>query len=722
MQPATQLEKDKNYKKDFYFKRALPENLEFLETLSWNYFWSWKPEGAKLFRELDAALWERCEQNPRFFLRKISDLRLWQKVSDSDYVERLRRFSDDFGEYLKQPANSFEKITPASPAAYFCAEYGVHNSLPIYSGGLGILAGDHLKSASDMNVPLVAVGLLYRYGYFRQNITHDGWQIETYKDLFEKENALIPVVNDGGERVLVMIHMRGREVYAQAWLAQIGRISLYLLDTNIEENAEVDRLVTGHLYGGDTETRIVQEKILGIGGVRLLRKLGVEPSVYHLNEGHSAFLTLELAREFLAENEDASFEDAVSVVREKCVFTTHTPVAAGNDTFPNEQIEGCFDAKFIESLKISKEELFALGKTNPQDEKEWFGMTPLAIRMTRSANGVSKKHGEVSQKLWLKMFPEKASADEVPITFITNGVHAPTWIAPAFQTLYETQIGKNWAEILRDETAWRESVEKIPDEEILKTHLLLKNLLIAFIRHKTFSKETGLHDTINEHEDTRKLFSPGVLTIGFARRVAAYKRWNLLLTDLERLLKMITDSEKPVQFVFAGKAHPQDNKAKILLQKMMSLQNTDWQNRAVFLEDYDQEVARYLVQGVDVWLNVPRRPMEASGTSGQKSAMNGGLNFSILDGWWIEGYNEINGFAIGDLSEEDDDAMDAKDAESLYATLETEVIPAFYAKDENGFQREWIKRMKNALITLTPQFSSDRMLKDYIEKIYLSEK
>ncbi|HEY0430090.1 MAG TPA: alpha-glucan family phosphorylase [Pyrinomonadaceae bacterium] len=722
MQPAIGLEKNENFRKDFYFTRELPENLKFLETLSWNYFWSWRPEGASLWRELDASLWEKCEQNPRLMLKKISDFRLWQKANDADYVEKLRRFAAEFEEYLSQTANSFGRITAENPAAYFCAEYGVHNSLPIYSGGLGILAGDHLKSASDMNVPLVAVGLFYRYGYFRQKFTRDGWQVEDYKDVFENEQALIPVLNDSGERILVMIHMRGREVYAQAWLAQIGRISLYLLDTNVAENDEVDRLVTGHLYGGDTETRIVQEKILGIGGVRLLRQLGVEPSVYHLNEGHSAFLTLELAREFLAEREDASFADAAGAVTEKCVFTTHTPVAAGNDSFPPEQIEGCFDEDFIKGLKISKEELFALGKTNPADEREWFGMTPLAIRMTRSANGVSEKHGEVSRNLWLKMFPEKQNAAEVPITFITNGVHAPTWIAPTLQKLYEKHIGANWPEILRDEAQWRAGVEKIPGAEILKTHLALKQLLIAFMRQKTFSKAAGLHDTINEHEDTTRLFSADVLTIGFARRVAGYKRWNLLLSDLERLLKMITDEEKPVQFVFAGKAHPQDNQGKVLLQKLMGLENPEWQARAVFIEDYDQEVARYLVQGVDVWLNVPRRPLEASGTSGQKSAMNGGLNLSILDGWWIEGYNDINGFAIGDLSEADEDVMDAQDAESLYRVLETKVIPAFYAKDENNFQSEWIGRMKNALATLTPQFSSDRMLKDYIEKIYSTEK
>jgi starch phosphorylase len=715
---ATGLKKDGHFRKDFYFRRDLPENLEFLDTLSWNYFWSWNPESVSLFRELDPVLWDRYEQNPRLLLKRIGALRLWQKANDANYVERLDNVARQFENYLSEPANSFGKITREKPVAYFCAEYGVHNSLPIYSGGLGILAGDHLKSASDMNVPLVAIGLFYRYGYFRQKITHDGWQAESYNNIFEGEHALIPVLNDNGERILVMIHMRGREVYAQAWLAQIGRISLYLLDTHIEQNAEVDRFVTGHLYGGDTETRVVQEKILGIGGVRLLRHLGIKPSVYHLNEGHSAFLTLELAREFLIENPEKSFADAVSDVKEKCVFTTHTPVAAGNDTFSTDLIEGCFDAEFIKSLKISKQELFALGRADLSNEKEWFGMTPLAIRMTRSANGVSRKHGEVSRALWLKMFPGKKSAEEVPITHITNGVHAPTWIAPAFQKLYERHIGANWISVLRDEKAWRASIEKIPGEAIWETHLLLKQLLIAYVRYKTFSRETGLLDTIHEHEDTRQLCSPDALTVGFARRVAGYKRWNLLLTDLERLLKMVNDAERPVQFVFAGKAHPQDNKAKILLQQLMSFEDLNWQNRAVFIEDYDQEVARYLVQGVDVWLNVPRRPMEASGTSGQKSAMNGGLNLSILDGWWIEGFNGENGFAIGDLSEEDEETMDAKDAESLYTVLETDVVPAFYSADENGLPQVWIRRMKNALASLTPQFASDRMLKDYIEKIY----
>jgi starch phosphorylase len=466
----------------------------------------------------------------------------------------------------------------------------------------------------------------------------------------------------------------------------------------------------------------VQEKILGIGGVRLLRKLGIEPSVYHLNEGHSAFLTLELAREFLEANENSAFNDAVSFVKEKCVFTTHTPVDAGNDTFAPEIIEGCFDERFISQLKISRDELFALGRTNAEDKAEWFGMTPLALRMTGKANGVSEKHGAVSRELWLKMFPEDTKVEDVPITFVTNGVHAPTWIAPTFQALYEKNIGANWTTILQDETAWREAIEKIPETEIWQAHKLLKQLLVAFLRQKTFSKKTGSQATINEHENTEKLFDADVLTIGFARRIAAYKRWDLLLTDGHRLLKLINDTEKPVQFVFAGKAHPQDRTGKLLLQKLMSLdENSDWQKRAVFLEDYDQEIARYLVHGVDVWMNVPRRPLEASGTSGQKAAMNGSLNLSILDGWWIEGFNGENGFSVGvleDENKEDTKTIDANDAESLYQVLETEVISAFYQKDENGLPGEWIRRMKNALITLTPQFSSDRMVKDYIEKIY----
>jgi len=717
MQAAPGLESVISGTTNFDFTRQLPQNLSALDSISRNFYWSWRPEGTALFRDLDPELWDECEQNPRLLLKKVSGLRLWQRSADADYAARVQRFAAKFQQYLAEPAASDAAVPTV---AYFCAEYGVHNSLPNYSGGLGILAGDHLKSASDLNVPLTAIGLLYRYGYFRQRISHEGWQKETYNDVFESELALSPVFDANGERIMVSVKIRGREVYAQAWLASVGRIALYLLDTNLGRNSEVDRLITGHLYGGDTETRIVQEKVLGMGGVRLLRKLGIEPAVYHLNEGHAAFSTLELSREYLVENPDKQFADAAAAVRESCVFTTHTPVAAGNDVFATNTLSDCFSTEFIASLKLTHDEFLALGRADLADDTEGFGMSPLAIRMCRSANGVSEKHGEVSRELWLKMFPDLSDAGAVPITSVTNGVHAPTWVAPLFQSLYESRIGANWHEAVRDPATWAAAVDQLSDSDIWTAHRTLKGLLIAFIRERTRSKDTGTKDTINEHEDTRKLFSPDVLTIGFARRVAAYKRWDLLFTDLERLLKMVDDAERPVQFVFAGKAHPQDNTAKTILQKLMSINHdSNWQRRAVFVEDYDQEIARYLVQGVDVWMNVPRRPMEASGTSGMKAAMNGALNFSVLDGWWIEGYNDVNGFAIGELSADGtDDEMDAADAEALYSTLENDIIPAYYAKDGEGMPAEWIARMRDAITTLTPMFSSDRMVKDYISNIY----
>lgn len=714
MQRAAQARAEGYFRSSFVEFNDLPEPIAALDRLSKNFFWSWHPEGVAIFRDIDPELWAKYEQNPRLLLKNVPRVRLWQKAVDDDYVRRVTQFAGRLDQYI-----SSDSSVPS--IAYFCAEYGVHNSLPNYSGGLGILAGDHLKSASDLGLPLLAVGLLYRYGYFRQQISHDGWQEERYTDVFQSELALTPVFDAAsGERTTVTVRIRGREVYAQAWLARVGRVSLYLLDTNLPQNEEIDRLITGHLYGGSTETRIVQEKVLGIGGVRFLRKLGVTPSVFHLNEGHSAFLTLELAREFLNANPEASFDDAVEAVRAQCVFTTHTPVAAGNDAFSTSELRDCFDANFIASLKISEERFFDLGRIDSGNDDEPFGMTPFALRMCRSANGVSAKHGEVSRNLWRRMFSENTEVQHVPIGHVTNGVHAPTWIAPSYQSLYERSFGSDWHRLLGDPAVWSAAVQTLEPKEIWQRHVGLKNLLIAFIRERTTSKETGAQDTIHEHVDTRDLLSPNVLTIGFARRVAAYKRWNLLLSDLSRLLRIVDNPDRPVQFVFAGKAHPQDRTAKQILQQLMSINHdSNWQRRAVFIEDYDQEIARYLVQGVDVWMNVPRRPLEASGTSGMKAAMNGVLNFSVLDGWWIEGYNGLNGFAIGGLSEDEDDAVaDAEDAESLYATLENEIIPAFYERDAAGLPRPWIDRMTNSIATLTTKFSSDRMVMEYLERIY----
>lgn len=711
----------------------LPEPLKPLEHIAMNFYWSWHPEGEELFRDLDPVMWEKVGQHPQKLLSEVSELLLWEKATDADYLARLAAFDRKFQTYLSasdgfaQHPESVPAEASVAPIAYFCAEYGVHNSLPIYSGGLGILAGDHLKSASDLNVPLVAVGLLYRYGYFRQDISHDGWQEEHYTNIFGLGLAIEPVVGKDNERVKVMVRIRGREVYAQAWLAAIGRIRLYLLDTNIDDNHEIDRMITGHLYGGDTETRIVQEKVLGIGGVRLLRSLDIAPTVFHLNEGHSAFLTLELAKEFLEVNPGASFEVAIRIVRQQCVFTTHTPVSAGNDRFSPAQLDECFDDNYLQALKLSKDEFFDLGRVDPNNDEEWFGMTPLALRMCRSANGVSKKHGEISRELWKDLDLvlhghrlEDGRHSGPDITYITNGVHPPTWVAPILQTIFQRTIGEDWASLTHDADRWAEHVQRIDDGELWRAHVALKNLLIAFIRERTKRRDTGGYDTINERTDTSHLFSADALTIGFARRVAQYKRWNLILSDTERLLKMVDREDRPVQFVFAGKAHPQDRTAKQILQDLMRINHdSSWQRRAVFLEDHDHEVARYLVHGVDVWLNVPRRPFEASGTSGMKAAMNGVLNCSILDGWWIEGYNGENGFVVGDLAEfENDEQADVAEAEALYRTLERQIVPTFYERDEQGLPTDWIRKMKNSIASITPQFSSDRMVTEYLSKIY----
>jgi glycogen phosphorylase len=700
----------------------LPQPLRPLERIAQNFYWSWDPDGVDLFRDLDPLLWDKVEEHPQKMLSDASELLLWQRAADPDYIAKLERFLARFDAYLAEPPRTIsEQLNVDHPVAYFCAEYGVHTSLPIYSGGLGILAGDHLKSASDLNLPLVAIGLLYRYGYFRQDISHDGWQEEHYSNIFNLGLAIEPVNDANGERIRVSVHIRGREVHAEAWLARIGRISLYLLDTNVDPNSAIDRMITGHLYGGDPETRIVQEKVLGLGGVRLLRKLGIEPSVYHLNEGHAAFSTLELASEFLTENPEKSFADAVEDVRAKCVFTTHTPVAAGNDNFRPDTLVACFSNEFIDSLKLNKDEFIKLGRANPDDNNEYFGMTPLAIRMCRSSNAVSEKHGDVSRKLWLKMFPGLTDPNLVPISHVTNGVHAPTWVAPTFQSLFIRCIDPDWASVARESTEWSQAIECLRDEDIWNAHVVLKNMLIAFIRERTRRRDTGLKDTINERTDTTGLFSPDVLTVGFARRVAQYKRWNLLLSDMSRLLRLVDDVQRPVQFVFAGKAHPQDNTAKTILQELMSINHeSNWQRRAVFIEDYDQEIARYLVQGVDVWMNLPRRPMEASGTSGMKAGMNGALNFSILDGWWMEAFNGENGFVVGNTDEFSSDSVaDAEEAESLYQALENEIIPLFYNRNQSGIPIEWVSRMKNAIATITPQFSSDRMVDDYLTKIYV---
>jgi starch phosphorylase len=704
-------------------ERTLPEPLRSLGRLAWNYWWSWAADGAAVFRDLDPAVWEECEHNPRRLLAEVSEFRLMQMATDPVYNERVRVLAAHFDEYMADgqgfQAQSDKKITPAHPVAYFCAEYGIHNSLPLYSGGLGLLAGAHLKSASDLRLPLIAVGLLYRYGYFRQRLRRDGWQEEHYGETHPSVLPIHQVLDDENQPVIIEVQMRGRAVRAQAWRVDVGRIPLYLLDTNIPENEETDRLVTGHLYGGDRETRIVQEMMLGIGGVRLLRRLEVEPQVFHLNEGHSAFLTLELARE-VRQAEGLEFDAAAKRVRDRCVFTTHTPVAAGNDEFIIPLVEKTFGASYEEQLGLSHQEFINMGRVTPDNEEELFGLTPLAIKMCRSTNGVSQKHGEVSRALWQKMWP-KRTVEEIPITSVTNGVHAPTWVSPLIRELYEKHLGARWPEMALNAEEWKRGVQKISDEELWQAHLLLKQRLVAFVRHRSFHARLNNSESMDYTESARTMFDAGALTIGFARRVAAYKRWSLLLTDPHRLLRLINNEERPLQFVFAGKAHPQDQGAKFILQQLARWKYDPLvRHRAVFLQDYDQEIARQLVQSVDVWMNVPRRPLEASGTSGEKVAMNGGLNLSVLDGWWIEGYDGMNGFAIGDdVAGVEAKDVDEADAEALYRMLEEKVVPAYYERDSNGIPRRWVAMMKHSIETLVPAFNSDRMVEEYARRIYL---
>jgi starch phosphorylase len=690
-----------------------------LERLAWNYWWSWAADGESVFRDLDADIWEECERNPRQLLAKTSAYRLAEAATDPVYLERVHRLDASFQSYMSsQPHLQLETITQEHPVAYFCAEFGVHTSLPLYSGGLGILAGDHLKSASDLGLPLVAVGLLYRYGYFRQRLRNDGWQEEHYGETHPNELPINLVRNADGTPLRIEVLIRERNVLAQVWRADVGRVALYLLDTNIPENVETDRWVTGHLYGGDRETRIVQEMLLGIGGVRLLRKLGVTPRVFHLNEGHSAFLTLELAREVVQTG--PSFAAAIDTVKQQCVFTTHTPVAAGNDEFDASLVTRAFGPAYFKELGLSEDEFLALGRVDPANKTERYGLTPLAIRMCRSTNGVSRKHGEVSRALWQKLWPGK-NVEDVPISYITNGVHAPTWVSLLLRHLLETHVDHDWEARLRTPEQWAEAIARIPDEELWMAHVQLKERLVAFIRHRSAQSRIAAGERADYIEAANTMFDPAALTIGFARRVAGYKRWNLLLTGQERLARLINNEERPVQFVFAGKAHPQDEGSKLVLQQLARWKyDPAVRQRAVFLEDYDQEIARQLVQSVDVWLNVPRRPQEASGTSGEKVAINGGLNLSILDGWWLEGYDGMNGFAIGSGNDTADVAkIDALDAESLYRTLELEVVPLYYHRDEAGVPRQWIAMMKRAIQTLAPKYNSDRMVEEYAREIYL---
>ncbi len=696
-----------------------------LDRLAKNLHWAWHAEARRLFSELNPDLWRVVGRNPAALLRDLGPDRVAHAALRPGYLERLTKTVEKLDRYRDEPparalvADVLKALEGKGPIAYFCAEYGIHESLAIYAGGLGILAGDHLKSASDLGLPLVAVGLLYREGYLRQRLEEDGSQTSEYPRLDFDRQPLELLRDMGGSPLTVTVDIAGRTVTAQVWKALVGRVPLYLLDTDVPQNAPSDHWITARLYAGGLDNRIAQELLLAVGGMRALRKLGIEPSAFHMNEGHSAFLPLELIRERVL-GKGETFEQARKHVASRILFTTHTPVPAGHDRFPLELVEQHL-GELRKQLGLSPDEMKALGR-DPDDPLDRFCMTVLALKLSERANGVSELHGDVSRKMWRKLWPDR-SPDMAPIAHVTNGVHAGSWIADPMKALLAKYLGADWLDRVSDKETWR-AIDKVPDEELWEAQLESKEQLVSFVRFRV--GRDILHKgklPPQEVAAAAQLLSAPVLTIGFARRFATYKRADLLFADMERAVKLLDHSTRPVQIVYAGKAHPQDTHGQEVIRKVVqAARHPRLKNRVVFVEDYDIGVARELVAGVDVWLNNPRRPHEASGTSGQKAALNGALNVSVLDGWWVEGWREdpLSGFAVGDEKVlEDQAAQDKKDADSLYEVLEKQVIPAYYERDRQGVPRKWVERMKHALKTLGPLYNTHRMVAEYARRFYV---
>lgn len=696
----------------------LPKRIARLHELSYNLWWTWHPEAARLFGRLDYDLWERLGHNPIRLLREIERARLDQAANDKDYLELYKVVFADFDSYFSDTNTWTHRTHPefdSRPIAYFSMEFGLHETLPIYSGGLGVLAGDHLKEASDLGLPLTGVGFMYAQGYFSQRISEDGWQEALNNPLSLDDLPVLPVVGNDGQRITLAVELTDRKIIVQIWEARVGRVPLYLLDSNVEGNSEMDRLLTARLYWSDLDRRVMQEVLLGIGGVRALRTLGYNPAVWHMNEGHAAFLTLERARELVEGGDD--FETAIAKTRRQNVFTTHTPVPAGNDEFPLWLIEKYLGETWPQ-LNLTREQFFDIAK-HQKGHSETFSMGILALRNSDGRNAVSELHGHVSRKMWHFLWSDKSEQD-VPISYVTNGVHTANWMARRLMNLFNQHLGSDWYEHLDEPEFWSK-VDEIPDAELWAVRLHLKRKLAFYLRERVRDRWThgGFHPV--QVVSSGVLINPYALTIGFARRFATYKRASLVMRDVERLLNIVNKSNMPVQILFAGKAHPADEPGKQLIQQVYrTVKKAETGGRIVFLEDYDMNLARYLVQGVDVWMNTPRRPLEASGTSGMKAALNGALNFSVLDGWWRESYNGKNGWAIGEDKEyESSDAQDALDAEDLYNTLENEIIPLYYDRDPKEISHEWIARIKDNLKTHIPRFSTRRMVKEYVENLYV---
>jgi len=696
----------------------LPKRLARLSELAYNLWWTWQPEAGHLFGLLDFDLWERLGHNPIRMLREVGRPRLNQASKDKEYLAAYDKVFAQFDSYMDESSTWTSQAHPeliGRPIGYFSMEFGLHETLPIYSGGLGVLAGDHLKEASDLGLPITGMGFMYAQGYFSQRISEDGWQ-EALNNMLDFNNLpALQVCDEEDNRLTVEVEFPDRTVALGLWEIRIGRIPLYLLDSNLDPNSDSDKQLTARLYWSDLDRRVMQELLLGVGGVRALRALGYNPSVWHMNEGHAAFLTLERAREFVAGGD--TFEQAIEKTRGQNVFTTHTPVAAGNDEFPLWLIEK-YLAAFWPQLKLSRDQFFEIAR-HQMPQGETFSMGILALRNSKGRNAVSELHGDVSRKMWHFLW-EGIDLEEVPITHITNGVHVSNWMARRLRVLLDKYLGPDWMDRLDDPELWN-NIDKVPDEALWNVRQHQKRKLASYLRERVRDRWThgGFHPV--QVVSSGVLINPYALTIGFARRFATYKRASLVLTDVERLLEIINRPNMPVQIVFAGKAHPADEPGKQLIQQVYrQVKRAETGGRLVFVEDYDMNLARYLVQGVDVWMNTPRRPYEASGTSGMKAALNGALNFSVLDGWWREAYNGHNGWSIGqDRDLGSPNVQDEEDAESLYDTLENQIIPLFYDRDPKEISHEWIARMKDSMKTNIPQFSTRRMVKEYVERLYV---
>jgi starch phosphorylase len=703
---------------------SLPPVLEPLRRIAYNLWWSWNHEAIELFRRLDSDLWEACGHNPVRLLGSVEQIRLETAARNDSFVAHMERVARELGAYLASESSwcrRSHRPDDICTVAYFSAEFGLTECLSIFAGGLGILAGDHLKSASDLGVPVIGVGLLYQQGYFRQYLNEAGWQQESYQDNDFHNLPLTLVRRANGSVLTIAAPMDGREVVAQVWRVDVGRVPLYLLDTNIPENPRPeDRDITDQLYGGDLEMRLKQEILLGIGGCRVLEALGIRPTVFHMNEGHSAFLALERVRR-LMETERLSFAEARELASAGLVFTGHTPVMAGHDYFPPQLLDR-YLASLAASLGLSRKEFLGLGRRNPDDDGEEFCMTVLALRMASFQNGVSKLHGRVTREMWRHLWPG-VPVDEIPIGHVTNGVHFRSWISNEMNQLYDRYLGPDWREEPGDQPLWRR-VETIPAEELWRSHERRRERLVAFARRRLREQLERRGAGQSEVQAAAEALDPDVLTIGFARRFATYKRATLLLRDPARLEKILNDPSRPVQVIYAGKAHPRDNAGKELIQRIVQLaRQPQFRRRLVFLEEYDMAVSRYLTQGVDVWLNTPLRPLEASGTSGMKAAANGALNLSTLDGWWDEAWNETGspliGWAIGrGETYADPNMQDQVEADALYELLERDVVPAFYQRGADRLPRQWIERMKASLGGLCHVFNTHRMVREYAELFY----